>query len=291
MERFVAAWEPALASEFRRYDRRLKAKSHGPPLPWGQAHNEPYWKEFPGWLAGRGGKAKGAISPQFLDTVQWGQTALFYAVRIQDDLLDREFAHSSLALAPLLFLSEAHHAFSSVIDANAAFWRHYRLALEATVSGIARVAEMQRDPEASAAELLDVYGSVDSIFSVGPAAICERQGLSEEIRRVSVFVGELGKVLLVLDDIEDIEEDYADGRLNYSARVLLAGSRGSWPGHPPPVKNWRLQARPGGLEEITGVLFDCLGRAGEAIAPLDLQPALDVIEATRVAVTRLRTSV
>ena len=85
------------------------------------------------------------VPPAFLDTVLWGQTCLFYAVRLQDDLLDGELPGSPLALAPILFLTEADRAYSSIFHRDAAFWKHYRQALETTVAGIVRVAELQRD--------------------------------------------------------------------------------------------------------------------------------------------------
>ena len=144
------------------------------------------------------GTARDAASKEFLDTVIWGQTSLFYAVRLQDDHLDGQLPHTPLLLAPLLFLSEADRAYSSIIDTKAAFWNHYRLALQTTLAGIARVAEMQRNPAVPADELLQCYGCVDAIFSVGSSAVCERMGRAEDIPHINEFVSELGKVLLAL---------------------------------------------------------------------------------------------
>jgi hypothetical protein len=273
LQRFVGTWEPSLARVFLQYDRLLREKSRRPPSAW---------------LAGQQRDGAGEVSPEFLDIVLWGQTSLFYAVRLQDDLLDGEFSRSTLALAPLLFLTEADRAFSSIIDSNAGFWEHYRLALETTVAGIVRVAAMQRDLAARADELLQVYGCVDAVFSVGASAVCERMGTADTIPRIKEFVSELGKVLLTLDDVEDIEEDLADGRLNYPARILL--------GRGIPVETdpallatiWRLDARAGGFDEVMRTLLGCLGRAADAINPLELQAAMDLIETTKAAVLNIR---
>jgi hypothetical protein len=287
LERFVRSWEFSLAREFLEYDRLLRAKSRRPPTEWGQSGAEPYWKEIPRWLTERQGDWPGSVSPEFLDTVLWGQTCLFYAIRLQDDLLDGHLSRSSIALAPLLFLTEAHRTFSSVFDRNAGFWEHYRKALETTVGGIARVAHMQRDSSARADELLQAYGCVDAIFSVGSSAICDRMGRAGMIPRVDGFVCEMGKVLLTLDDVEDIEEDLADGRLTYPARVLLMREIESGADIRPLARIWRTHALAGGFDAIKEVLLGCLRRANDSIAPLKLQPVTDLIETTNVAVNSL----
>ena len=286
--RFVGTWEPSLAEEFLRYDHLLRAKARLPPCEWGQKGTGPYWQELPRWLADRGRYGRDAISNEFLDTVIWGQTSLFYAVRLQDDHLDGQLPHTPLLLAPLLFLSEADRTFSSVIDTKAAFWLDYRLALQTTLTAIARVAQMQRSTAISAGDLLQNYGCVDAFFSVGSSAVCERIGRTEDIPHIQEFVSELGKVLLALDDLDDIGEDLKDGRLNYPARMLLEGSSVSEDDPALLAKSWRLHVRPEGLDGVRMALLDSLNRAAEAIAPLELQPATDLITAVRVVVQDLR---
>jgi hypothetical protein len=287
---FTETWEPSLAREFRAYDRLLRAKCRRPPCAWDQTGVEPYWKELPRWLAGRKVNPPHEVSPELLGTVLWGQTALFYAVRLQDDLLDGALPHTPLVLAPLLFLTEAERAFSSIIDSNTPFWNHYRRALETTVAGIVRVAEMQRDRTARADALLEVYGSVDAVLSVGSLAVCECMRSAEGIPRVNEFVRELGKVLLALDDMEDIEEDLLDGRLNYPARILLGRRTVAETDVRLLAKTWRPVARGKDLDVIKTALLHCLSRAGRAIGPLGLPEGMDLIETTRVAVKALTVS-
>jgi len=288
LERFAGTWEPTLAREFFRYDRLLRTKSRRPACSWGQTGLEPYWKELPLWLAERKGEWPGAVSTEFLNTVLWGQTSLFYAVRLQDDMLDGQFSRSPLALAPLLFLAEADRAYSSVIDSNAGFWKHYRLALETTVTGIVRVAAMQRDRTARADEMLQVYGDVDAVFSAASCAVCERMGMPDTIPRVDEFVSEMGKVLLTLDDVEDIEEDLSDGRLNYPARILLGRRMAHAADLPLLARNWRLEVHGRGFDEMRETLLGCLSRAADAVAPLGLQSAMHLIETTESAVQHIQ---
>jgi hypothetical protein len=98
----------------------------------------------------------------------------------------------------------------------------------------------------------------------------------------------MGKVLLSLDDIEDIEADLADGRLNYPARIILQKRIAGETDLSLHAKTWRLDARAGGFDEIRTALLGCLNRATDAIAPLGLRPATDRIETTKVAVQNLR---
>lgn len=288
LERFVRTWDHSLAEEFLRYDHLLRAKARRPPCEWGQKGIAPYWQELPRWLSNRGRSGRNAAPEEFLDTVIWGQTSLFYAVRLQDDHLDGQLPHTPLLLAPLLFLSEADRAFSSVIDAKAAFWIQYRLALQSTLTAIARIARMQRSTAISADDLLQNYGCVDAIFSVGTSAVCERIGRTEDIPHIQEFVHELGKVLLALDDLDDIGEDLEDGRLNYPARMLLESRSASESDPALLAGNWQQHVRPEGLDGIRKALLGSLDRAAGAIAPLELQPAMDLITAVRGEVQKLR---
>ena len=139
-------------------------------------------------------------------------------------------------------------------------------------------------------ELLQVYGSVDAVFSVGSLAICQCMGTTDWIPPISEFVRELGKVLLALDDVDDITEDLADRRLTYPARILLVRRRGRKPDLSLLAKTWHRHARAEGFDEIKTALLRCLSQAGDAIGPLRLQPAMDLIEATRAAVQSLTTN-
>ncbi len=113
-------------------------------------------------------------------------------------------------------------------------------------------------------------------------------GIPEGIPCVNEFVSELGKVLLVLDDLEDIEEDLADGRLNYPARILLGRKIAVDTELPLLVKTWHRHTHAERFDEITTTLQRCLSRAENAIGPLELPPAMDLIETTKTAVRNLR---
>ncbi len=284
---FTRTWDPSLCEEFLRYDRRLREKSNRSPPSWGEKAPGPYWKELPRWLSARRGYRPRRPAPEFLEAVVWGQTCLFYAVRLQDDLLDGHLIRSPLALAPSLFLNEAHRTFSSVLGPDSLFWNHCRRALDTTVAGIVRVERLQRDPGANARDLLHAYGSVDAIFSVGAAAVCERMGMCDALPAVCAFVSEIGKVLLTLDDIEDLHEDLADRRLTLPAKMMLDHKHTRRADVFRRAERVRLNARSKGIEDVKGILLGCLERAREAVDQINLSPAMKLIESTEISVRAL----
>jgi hypothetical protein len=199
-------------------------------------------------------------------------------------------SRSALIFAPLLFLSESERSFATVIDGRSKFWGRYRNALVRTVSGILEVARLQRDRLAAPEALLHAYGEVDAIFSVGAAAVCELIGKPGWIGAVDTFVSELGKVLLCLDDLDDVEEDLRDGRMNYPARVLLAGALSSEPDLALLAGDWDRRVDRAAITPLVTSLRQCLRRATKAIGPLALEPVFDLIDRTEAAVEQIHES-
>ena len=217
-------WPATLGPQFSEYRRALKSRTGAPIAIWGGSCDGPYWIELPEWVSrGESVAPRGGLQPLIRDMV-WGQVCLFYAIRIADDVFDGQLSRKSLALAPTLLLNESMRVFSSHFSRRSAFWEFYGKAIDSTIEGILRVSELQRDPTAPAELLLQTYARVDSIFSIGSAGVCAKLGTSSIVPALCLFVGEIGKVGQVIDDFEDLDEDLADGRFNYVAKVLLEKS-------------------------------------------------------------------
>lgn len=280
---------PDFRRDFLKYDRELRRR--GPPVAaaWGEVPESAYWNDFPGWIL-RASRGR-SVTPEFVDAVSRGQTCLFYSVRIQDDLLDGHIPPTRLSPAPLIFLTEAERAFASVIGGGARFWGRYRSALGRTVSGILEVARLQRDRLTTPDVLLRAYGDVDAIFSVGGAAVCECIGKPGWIGAVETFVSEMGKVLLCLDDLDDIEEDLRAGRVNYPARVLLADELSAGTDLALLAGEWDRRLDRAAATILVTTLRECLFRAAEAIGPLGLEGVSDLIDRTNAALGQIHESV
>ena len=280
-------WPATLGTQFSEYRRALKSGTGPLNSIWGGSCDGPYWIQLPEWVA-RGESVDPPYGLQrLIRDMVWGQVCLFYAIRIQDDIFDGQLSRKSLALAPTLLLNESLRVFSSHFDRRSAFWEFYGKAIDSTLEGILRVSELQRDPTAPAELLLQTYARVDSIFSIGSAGVCEKLGTGSTVPALCLFVGEIGKVGQVIDDLEDLDVDLADGRFNYVAKVLLDKSGSSMREPGLLTKNLNTEIQTAAMEDISARLHACLDLAGRAAGALELPAALDLIECYRRTIQQL----
>jgi hypothetical protein len=183
-----------------------------------------------------------------------------------------------LAVASDLFLLEGERIFESVPDLPSAFSALCKEAVRDTLMGIVRVDELQRDPHSEVEALLEGYAKVDSVLSVGTVAALEVMGRQEDIPRIHVFSRELGKASQILDDLYDMEEDLASGKVNVPVRIAFDGSL---PAKKPIDESadlpkdllddsWRAK--------VGEVVKPCLLRAREALSGLRISLDEDYVE-------------
>jgi len=278
LTRLLNSWPESLAREFRAY-RAALCHARGRNLPqWGQS-SSPYWYDLPEWIRRAEGARARAITPRAARDAGWGESCLMYAIRIQDDLLDGQLGRTSLAVAPALLHCEAARVFMSMIGNRPQFWRYYYRAVRGTIGGILRASALQRDPGAPEKDLLESYAEVDSIFTIGPAAIYMVGGNRTAHGNVRALVGEFGKAFQILDDMEDVEEDLSDGRFNYAARVLsrVCGR----PAGPDLLRNMTPGDLNRGLAEIASTLGRIATRASRLNARIGSPVPEEVFESLR----------
>ncbi|HUI63907.1 MAG TPA: hypothetical protein VL126_03620 [Bacteroidota bacterium] len=178
---------------------------------------------LPGWLAIHFARSDSRFHPgtdRLLEDVLWGQYALFVALRMQDDLFDRQADSRSLIFAPDLFIAESAKCFAGLCGDIPAFWDLYGDCTARTVRAILEVEILQKAGECPVDALLEKYAEVNSIFKVGSAAVCLLADGFDQFSAVSQFCDEIAKVAQIYDDIEDVTADLADGRMNYVARRI-----------------------------------------------------------------------
>jgi hypothetical protein len=193
----------------------LRSQGNGRPA---SARTDPYWLFLPRWLA----HEFGAPRRRAVDDVVWGQYCLFACVRMRDDVLDRQAANPRLVFAADGFLVEAERAFARHVRSED-FWAFFRQALEQTAHGILEADALQRRTTGSVKPLCAAYTRVSAIFKVGSAAICLPANRRAAFARAERFADHLAVAGQLLDDLEDLHEDLADGRCNAAARVLAPG--------------------------------------------------------------------
>ena len=221
-----------------------------------------YWALAPRWLAGR------SASPRLLRDALWGQRALFLFVRIHDDLYDGQTAAPALVYAADLLLVESARAFAR--HAAGGFWRIFGDALDTTLAAVLEVDALQRRPAGMPVGSHRAYARVGAIFKVGTAAVLEATGRAGRFPAFSRFADEVAIADQLVDDLVDLDEDLARGRLNYVASTLLGGADGRRPRAADPRARLALAIEDGGLAPIARLARQHLARARRAAVPLGL---------------------
>jgi len=265
LERRWRRWPPLLASEARRYltsgrsDRgaaRLSA-----PLPY-------TWLRLPSWLLAKFRKRPAREDLRFLVDVLFAQYALFLYIRIHDDLLDRHVESPWLVYVADRYLVESETAFARHLG-DRRFWTLFRACVAETLDGIAETHALQRRRRPDVTAMLESYARVAAIFKLGAAAVLIRHRRISLYPRVAAFKDELAIASQVIDDLDDVDEDLADGRRNSVAAMLD-------------------RSRSGGVVTAVDELERRLRSAALAIQPLRLREADRYVARQLEGIARVR---
>ena len=263
LRRFASSWTPPLRAELIRYvrSRRIQPLNRkGGPTP--------HYVLLPVWLLRRYRPKQSSTDRLFLNDVLWGQFCVYLAFRIQDDLIDRGPDHGLQVLAADLLLLESVRTFSLHFPGNSRFWGLYFESLESTVQGAARVDSLQRSRQGSVGTLLREYARVCAIFTIGASAVCIWYSRMRDLDQARHFWNEMAIAGQLLDDFEDLEEDWRRGRFNSVAKIML-GKRLS----PLAQKGLALTAvkkalMAGGFDRIAEMVLQRIDRAEAALKPI-----------------------
>jgi hypothetical protein len=274
LEPVLKTWPATLQEEFRAYQVDRRKSPSGFPL----------WLALPEAICKGGNLEPPETRGKTAELILRGQLCLFLGIRILDDLLDGQSLGGRLALLSDLFLVEGERSLELTPRLSHAFHGVYKQAVRDTLMGIVQVDELQRDLHSGEQALLESYAQVDSIFSVGTEAALDVTGRQADIPESKRFYHEVGKASQILDDLYDMAEDLASGRINVPVRLALAGA----------------SVTPESLEEVLGVYEDlldeawveavgkvaerCLDRAEAALAVLKVTPEHDYVAGYRTSI-------
>ncbi len=226
IEDSIASWSPAMRQEFHRYIRRFYRETHSRTECDDPVRSQPYWLLFPAWLARKYGRmSSNRLDKGTLNDILWGQYCVFLAVRIKDDLFDGQTSASCLLGAADHFLAEGCKVFSRHVPNENRFWDFFSGYLKETSVAIIEVDAMQRRRRVSLTQMRDGHARVSSIFKIGAAAVCCLANHPDHMNCISEAFDKLAVAGQILDDFQDIDEDFRQGRLNYAARFILGASR------------------------------------------------------------------
>jgi hypothetical protein len=184
---------------------------------------------------------------------------------LKDDLLDRDTRAGCLVFAADMLQLEGARAFLAHFPHHSRFWTIYFESLTSTIHGMVRVDSMQRFRTGSVAALLKEYGRVCGIFRIGAAAVCARYSGMRDYRHAVRFWDEMAVASQLLDDLEDLDEDWYRGRYNSIVRIMLAGRSSVFPGRGPGLAAVKGKLAAGGIDRIARMLIRRIDRAEAAL--------------------------
>lgn len=225
--RFDAA-PPALAGRLARVRERV-GRAQGASSVEGALtapFATPFLAQIEAFRADLGLPEQGAV-----DAVGEGTLALYFHLRIQDDLVDEparfdpSFVYAAEALS-----AASIEAFAAAVGDRAAFWAlRARLLTElAAVSAWELDTFRSLDIEAAAAgaeEHAAKLGSKLVPIGIPLGALAAAAGREEAFAWIEPFARELGRALQIANDLLNARDDHAAGRLTPSLAALYAGGR------------------------------------------------------------------
>ena len=198
--------------------------------------DDPLWLLAPAWLLAE------RRDRDCLADILFAQCCLFLAIRIHDDLVDRQAQGAWLILVGDDLLFEAQSQLARHVEAPA-FWSYFRSAATKTLHGIAEVDRLQTQPAGMPASARWLYADVSAILSIGVAAAFARRTRLAHYPKFARLFDDLAIASQLLDDLEDLEEDAARGRLNVAATLVIRSRRAATQFRRTPVRHKILTHR------------------------------------------------
>jgi hypothetical protein len=239
----------------------------------------PYWVAFADALARRE-----KVSSRCLENLLWATTCLAHALRIEDDLLDKDVPVDLAVFAPAFLYGEADRALARHFPHRSPFWPAYRRLIRTTIEAIALASDAQQGRAGTPALLARLYVRECALFTIPLAAICRLAGKPRSLRHIVKAAEHCAVVGHAIDDLQDVDRDLAAHRINLAAAFLLEtvpARQGSDDALPIGVASQILFSRR--LKDFFAFLYRHLAAADVSLAALHLSGAHRYIRMYRSA--------
>jgi hypothetical protein len=210
-------WHPRLARPFERY---ATARTHAWRARRVGAQTEPHWLLLPQWLMQQHRRKERADS-RFLKDILRGQFCAFLGIKLQDELFDQQVSDRSLIYVADYLLLSAREAFGPHFSATSALWPFFNSSLKDTINAIIHWDQAQLHGFGPVSSVKAMTSAGYAVCNLATFAVCLRLKKLRLFQALLSCTDEIAFVGQLLDDLEDIEPDFARGRLNYAARFLL----------------------------------------------------------------------
>jgi len=204
---------------------------------------------------------------------------MFFFARIHDDLADGNIQDIPLPAVAQQFLIDGERILSRYLAGDVRFWAFYRDALQETSWNAIWLAQWQKLPSANWRKIKKGYEDEGAILNVASAAVCHLQERVEDLQVVRQFGAAMTVAGQVLDDLRDLGEDLAQGKVNLAANLMLrAAERAGIPVELTVDSLVESAVRSGGFTDILDLVARQLARAKAAARRLELPEAVALVE-------------
>lgn len=177
-----------------------------------------YWLRVAGWLAESLGLSAKPAGRELLAELQWIQYCVYCAFRVQDDLVDGEVADPRLAVQTNHLLVEAARVAARRFEGDSPFWVVFSETIDATSRAIVSLDRLQRAPERAPHADLGLYVDLAACLKIAAGGVAFAAGREDDWRRrISPALDRLAIAAQIVDDLHDLRDDLAEGRINYAA--------------------------------------------------------------------------
>jgi len=292
LDEFLCRLPTALERDFRHYRMVRLAGPFGARALNPSGIEGMYWLRLPEWLLSRPSprQAAGAAADLLAD-VRWAQYCVFLAVRARDDLFDGQASLIGLEQVADRLLLAARGTLERHFAPRSPTLRFLAASIRLSQRAILEVDRLQRMPGGMPAGALPLYAEVGRVFRLGSVAICAWTGRTEGVSPTGRFCDHLAVAGQIVDDLDDMLGDLAQGRVNYAAARLLDGERAIEDGgNEPPALIARALLRGTATAALLERVRTHLRRAGRAVESLRLRPAGRFVADRLIEVDELATS-
>jgi len=184
---------------------------------------ETYWIFAPRRLAVKYGRIKGRplFSRTFLRDVIRAQYDLYLAIKIHDDIFDRQMAGPALVWTGDECFLEAHRLLIRHFGSSPEFWDYCHSAIRTTLRAVRDLDSLQARSRPSYRKMIRNYTALYAVCKIAAYAVCLKARRMRDYRDVSDFFDRMAVAGQAIDDFEDMIEDTGRGRINAAAAFFL----------------------------------------------------------------------
>lgn len=188
------------------------------------------WLVIPSYLASAFNLDRTATGRALVHDLGWLQYCIYGVFRVQDDLVDGDSNDSTLAVQTNHLLVEAARCASSHFSSDSPFWSVFQNGIDRTSRAVVALDRLQRAAERRSEDELELYTDLSACLQIAAAGTTFAAGRdSLWWDRLAPALDSFAVAAQIVDDLHDLSDDLAQGRINHAAWFLSRPIYGSTP--------------------------------------------------------------